>query len=149
MQQLFAAFGIDWRLLLIQGINFALLLFLLSRYLFKPMMRIIDERRAKIAEGIAAGERAERELAAAKEESEGIVGSAAREAEGLVASARKNAEERSLGIVRAAEEKAHALLLDAAAQAEESKRRALEESKQQIARAAVLAAEKILIQKHS
>ena len=45
MQQLFAAFGINWKLLLIQGINFSVLLAILSYFLYRPLMKVIDERR--------------------------------------------------------------------------------------------------------
>jgi F0F1-type ATP synthase membrane subunit b/b' len=68
----------------------------------------------------------------------------AREAEGLVAAARIRAEEKGSEIVKGAEAKADAVLKDAAARAEEAQRRALAESEKEIAKAALLAAEKIL-----
>src|SRR3954468_19539365 len=98
MSQLFAAFGIDWRLLLIQALNFGLLLVVLSYFLYKPIMRIIDERREKIAEGVRTAEAASRRLAEAKEEGDKQIGEAAREAQALVATARSNAEERKATI---------------------------------------------------
>ena len=52
MEQLFETFGVNWKLLYIQGINFALLLTGLTYLLYRPLMRIIDERRDKIAEGV-------------------------------------------------------------------------------------------------
>lgn len=147
MSGLFTAFGIDWHLLIIQGVNFALLLAALWYFLYGPITKMIDERREKIAEGMRQAEAAERNLQAAQEEGEGIVGAAAREAEGLVAAARARADGRGLEIVSAAEVKAEALLKDAAARAEEAQRQALLESQKDIARAAMLAAEKILRQK--
>src|SRR5579863_2319766 len=100
MSQLFAAFGIDWRLLIIQAINFVLLLAVLSYFLYKPVLRIIDERQRKVAEGVRTAEEASQKLKEAKSESEGIVGNAAREAEALVASARERAGETSADIVK-------------------------------------------------
>lgn len=147
MQQLFAAFGIDWRLLIIQGINFGVLLAALWYFLYGPITKMIDERREKIAEGIRQAEAAERNLQAAKEEGEGIIGSAAREAEALSQSARMRADERGAEIVRAAEEKAQAVMKDASARAEEAQRQAMLSSQKEIARAAMLAAEKILREK--
>ena len=144
MSQLFAAFGIDWKLLLIQGGNFAILLTVLTYLLYKPVMKIIDERREKIAEGVRTAEAAAQRLADAQTESEGIVGGAAREAEQLVASARTRADEKGSEIVREAEMRADNVLKDAQSRAEEAKRAALSESSKEIARAAMLAAEKIL-----
>ena len=149
MEQLFSTFGIDWRLLIIQGVNFGVLLVALTYFLYKPMMKMIDERREKIAEGIRAAEAAAQRLASAKEESEVLVGTGAREAEALVAAARMRAEEKEHEMVKAAEEKADALMKDAAARAEEAARRTLTESEKDIAKAALLAAEKILAAKHS
>ncbi|HVM73729.1 MAG TPA: F0F1 ATP synthase subunit B [Candidatus Paceibacterota bacterium] len=149
MNQLFAAFGIDWRLLIIQGVNFAVLLSALSYFLYRPVIKMIDDRRAKIAEGMRMAEAAQQRLLDAKVEGEGLVGSAAREAEGLVASARMRADEKSDEIMNAAQMRADALMKNAVARAEESKRRALQESEREVARAAMLAAEKILLARPS
>jgi F-type H+-transporting ATPase subunit b len=144
MEQLFVAFGVNWKLLMIQAVNFGLLLSVLSYFLYKPVLRIIDERREKIAEGVRTAEAADTRLNDAKHESEQLVGAAAREAEGLVASARARAGEVESGIIRQAEARASATLKDATAQAEEAKRQAVQDSAREIARAALLAAEKIL-----
>ena len=147
MAELFSTFGINWKLLLIQGVNFGLLLFVLTRFLFKPLMKTLDERRAKIAEGVRAAEAASQRLSDAKTEGEEIVGRGAREAEGLVAAARTRADEKGSDIVKAAESRADSILKDASAKAEEAKRQALHETSKEITRAAMLAAEKILKEK--
>ncbi|MDO8514849.1 MAG: F0F1 ATP synthase subunit B [bacterium] len=147
MGELFATFGVDWKLLVIQAVNFGLLLSVLTYFLYKPILKIIDERREKIAEGVRTAEAASRRLAEAKEEGEGIVGTAAREAEGLVASARSRADEKGSEIMKVAEARAAATIKEAAERAEEAKRQALKESEHEIARAAMLVAEKILREK--
>lgn len=147
MSELFAAFGVNWKLLLVQAVNFGLLLSVLTYFLYKPVLRIIDERQRKIAEGVKTAEAAAQRLLEAKVEGEGIVGGAAREAEALVASARKRADERGMEIVKTAEARAAAVLKDASDRAEEAKRQALKESEREVARAAMLAAEKILREK--
>ncbi len=144
MSQFFAAFGIDWKLLLIQGVNFGVLLLILWRFLYGPLLKIIDERREKIAEGVRTAEEAAQRLAEAKAEGDKMVGTAAREAEALVAGARTKAQSKGLEIVKAAETRADAIMTDAEARAEEAKRQALLESEREIARAAMLAAERIL-----
>lgn len=148
MGELFSTFGIDWKLLIIQVVNFLVLLGALTYFLYKPLMNLLDERRAKIAQGVRAADAAAQRLAAAQEESQELVGAGAREAEQLVAAARIRAEEKGVEIVKIAEAKADAALKDATARAEEAKRRALQESEKEIAKAALLAAEKILAAKH-
>jgi F-type H+-transporting ATPase subunit b len=146
---LFTAFGINWQLLLIQAVNFGLLLVALTYFLYRPILRIIDERQAKIAEGVRVAQEASQKLEDAKSEGERVVGDAAREAEGLVASARARAQEMSAETAQAAQAKADAILKDAQARAEEAKRQTMLESQRDIARAAMLAAEKILREKNA
>lgn len=147
MEGLVTAFGLDWKLLVMQGVNFIVLLIALTYFLYKPVMQMIDERREKIAEGVRNAEAAARQLADASKQSGEMIGGAAREAEQLVAAARGRAEEKGVEILRQAEARAHSVLKDAEARAEEAKRLALEESSKEIARAAMLAAEKILREK--
>ncbi len=147
MSELFAAFGINWQLLIVQAINFGFLLFALWYFLYTPILKLIDDRQKKIAEGVKTAEEADMKLSDAKTESEQIVGGAAREAESLVATARSRADEKGNEIVKAAEARAGDVLKEAQARAEEAKRIALSESSKEIARAAVLAAEKILREK--
>src|SRR5579863_8587438 len=99
MSQLFAAFGVDWRLLLIQAVNFAVLLSALTYFLYKPILRIIDDRQRTIAEGVSKAQAAQKKLEDAKTEGEGMVAQAAREAEGIASAARTRAEERGSEIV--------------------------------------------------
>ena len=138
-------FGVDWHLLLIQAVNFALLLAVLTYFLYRPILRIIDERREKVAEGVRIAQHgADQKLEDAKTQGERMVSDSAREAEGLVATAHTRASEMTAETVKAAESKADAILKDAQAHAEEAKRLAMQESAKDIARAAMLAAEKIL-----
>ncbi|MFZ2556081.1 MAG: F0F1 ATP synthase subunit B [Minisyncoccia bacterium] len=147
MSELFAAFGLDIRLLLIQALNFGILLFVLWKYLYGPVLAMIDERRTKIADGVKNAEAASRRLAEADTEGKNVVASAAKDAEGIVSSAKSRANEQAAEIVKKSQERADALLADASAKAEESKRQALLSGEKEIARAAMLAAEKILEQK--
>lgn len=147
MDQLFATFGIDWKLLLIQMINFGILLALLTKFLYRPLMNIIDERQKKIAEGVRSAEAADQRLAAAKEEGDSIVGDAAKQAEGLVASARMRADAVGNDMMKDAQAKAEAVVADAKARADEAKRQVMIESEREITRAAMLAAEKIMREK--
>jgi F-type H+-transporting ATPase subunit b len=144
MSDLFATFGLDVRLLVIQTINFGFLLLVLWKFLYTPVVKMLDERRGKIAESVQKAEAADRRLAEADMEGKTLVADAGKEAEVLVAAGRSRAESQANEILKKTEEKAHALLAEAAARAEEEKRQALAAGQKEIARAAMLAAEKIL-----
>lgn len=147
MDQLFATFGINWKLFTMQMVNFGLLLWVLWKFVYTPVLAMIDQRREEIAEGVRKAEAADRRLAEADLEGKSLVAAAGKEGESLVAAARARADEKATEIVKTAEAKAAAALSDATARAEEAKRKALQESEKEIARAAMLAAEKILAHK--
>ncbi len=147
MSELFSAFGINGKLLIAQAVNFGALLFVMWYFLYTPVLHMIDERRRKIAEGVEKAEAADRRLAEADTEGKSVVASAGKEAEVLVASARTRAEEQANDIVKRSQEKAEQFMAEATARAEEAKRQALVAGEKEIARAAMLAAEKILKEK--
>ncbi len=147
MDQLFGAFGIDGKLLLVQLINFGLLFAGLTYLLYKPVMKTLDERREKIAQGVKDAEDAAAKLATADEEAHQTVKQAETEAETIVSGARDAATAEKARITKEAEQRAAQIEADADARAKETAAQALRESEQEIARLAVLAAEKVLREK--
>jgi F-type H+-transporting ATPase subunit b len=55
--------GITWPKLIAQCINFSIVLFVLWRFAYKPVLAMLEARRQKIAEGIANAEKIKAELA--------------------------------------------------------------------------------------
>lgn len=144
MEALFATFGIEWKLLLIQAVNFGIVLVVLSIFLFKPLMKVLEERKQVIAKGVKDAEHAARAKAESEAEAAGRVAIANKEAEAIVARAADEGKKEREAIVRAANERADLIRKDAELQAAEVKQTALRESEKEIARAAILAAEKLL-----
>jgi F-type H+-transporting ATPase subunit b len=147
MGELFATFGVNWKLLLIQAVNFGLLLAALRYFLYGPILKVIDERKAKISEGVENAAAAARKLETAETEKESIIKTANTEAEKIVAESKGYATEKGKEIVKEAEVESEAILADARARAEEAQRKALAESEAEVARLAILGAEKILHEK--
>ncbi len=56
-------FGVDWPHFLAQCISFSIVLFLLQRFAYKPILQILEERRQRIKEGLENAERIKAELA--------------------------------------------------------------------------------------
>lgn len=54
--------GIDWRLLLSQAANFALLLIVLSIFVYKPLLKLMHDRQNKINEGLVKAKAADERL---------------------------------------------------------------------------------------
>jgi F-type H+-transporting ATPase subunit b len=144
MSSLFSTFGINWQLLLAQGINFGILLGVLWYFLYKPLSKMIDARAMKIADGVKAAEAAHVQLEQTGIEHDQIISAASLESEKMIAEARARAAEKAAELIGGAESRSESILADAAARAEEAKRQAMKESEKEIARAAILAAEKVL-----
>ncbi|MEK7628350.1 MAG: ATP synthase F0 subunit B [Patescibacteria group bacterium] len=147
MSELFATFGINGKLLLMQAVNFGVLLGALSYFLYTPVMRVLDERKRVVEKGVRDAEEAAARLVRSESEGTQIVRSATVVGEGIVATARTRADEKGALLVKDAEGKAEAILKEAHERAAETTRRMRLEGEQEIARAAILAAEKILIKK--
>lgn len=144
MEDLVHAFGIDWKLLLAQGVNFVILLAVLSYFLYGPLMRTLKDRADKIAKGLADADAATAERAQVAAEKSAVLAEANHQGELIVARAEEQGKHERAEIVKSAQARAEAVLKDAEAAGEEAKRRAMKESEAEIAKAAVLAAEKIL-----
>lgn len=147
MEQLFDAFGIDWKLLIAQAVNFGVLFVALTYLLYKPVMKTLDERKEKVAKGVLDAEAAAEKLANADSEVSEKLKGAESEAEGIVAGARETANAEKTRIMKEAEARAAAVAADADARAKEAQAKALRESEKEIARLAVLAAEKVVREK--
>lgn len=137
-------FGIDWRLLIVQVVNFGVLMALLYVFLYGPLMKLIDERRAKIAKGVRDAEKAEHNLAQAEDERRAIVASAAKEADAMAERARSDAAAKEKELTDEAQAKAARLVAAAEAESVELRARALAGAKEEMARLIVLGAEKAL-----
>ena len=144
MSELLSAFGIDWRLLVINMINFGLLLAALWYFLYGPLMRLLEERRAKVAQGVAdaaAAAQQLREIEGSRAEALAVAG---KEADAIVDAARAEGAKKERELLGKGEAAATTLLRDAEAQAAELKARAIEESKQEVAKLIVLGMEKAM-----
>lgn len=77
------------------GQSIAMLVFVwfCMKFIWPPLLAAIEERREKIADGLAAGERAEQDLAKAKKEAAAIIAEARSNALEIVAQANKRSNE--------------------------------------------------------
>ncbi len=122
MSELIHQFGIDWRLLLAQAINFGALFFILYRFAYHPVLGVLRERRKKIEEGIAMREESERHLDQAKREREAMLKKTNQESVEVIVKAEAQGKVRSEEIVQEARTKQEEIIKDGKQRAEEEKR---------------------------
>lgn len=147
MEQLIEAFGIDVKLIIIQIINFFVLMAALSYFLYKPILKLLNEREEKIKKGITDAEEAAVAKASALDEKQAVLTKAQLEAQEIDARAKAFGKQKEEEIVAKAQQTAAQVVSDAEAKSALLKAQALKESEAEIAKLAILGAEKILSQK--
>ncbi len=147
MEQLIHAFGIDVRLITIQMINFVVLLGLLSYFLYKPVLNLLRQREESIKKGIADAEEAAQAKATATYEKQIVLAEAQQEAVEITTRAESFGKERGEQMLKEATDKASAAIADAETKSAHLKAQAIKESEAEIAKLAILAAEKVLAAK--
>lgn len=98
--------GLDIKLLLAQVVNFLVLLFVLKKFLYRPILKVLDERKKKIEDSLANAEKINKELVKLEEEKAKILKAAQTEAVKLIAEEKKFAEEQKEKIIEEAKMKA-------------------------------------------
>lgn len=77
-------FGVQPILLAAQVVNFIILLFILKRFLYKPILKVLDERKKKIEDSLKNAEEIERKLQETEEQADKILKKALDEAQRIL-----------------------------------------------------------------
>lgn len=111
-----------------QIINFALLVFLLSRFLFKPLQRTIGERAAQVEGKLDNAAKREAESYAKQREIEQRLEEVEKEAEALITQAQEQSRQEGAAIIEQARNRADQILAEAQQQAERERIESLREN---------------------
>jgi F-type H+-transporting ATPase subunit b len=122
---------------------FAITFFVLKRYAFGPIQRLIDERRQQIRQSIEDAEHARSEARKLLEEHRALIGQAKSQAEEILAEARKIADAQRERLRGEIEEDRQRRLEETQRQIDQATAQALGEIRREVGALAALAAEKI------
>lgn len=111
--------GIEPKLLLAQLVNFAIIVFVLQKLLYKPIIDMLNKRKKEIAEGIAITERMRLEEEKFTDRQEKALAKAREDALAIIEDAKKQAKEVEKELVADAHTQAAAIIALAKAEAEE------------------------------
>ena len=138
------ALGINLAGLLTHLISFVILVGLLTYLLYKPVLRVLDQRSERIRESLEASQRAQEEAARSQEEMQQQLESARAEGQQMIAQAREVADRfREEELARAREEIA-AERTRAEANIQRERDAAIEDLRREFAGLAVVAAERVI-----
>ena len=139
-----AGLEINFFWIIVSALNFIVLLLLLYVFAFGPISRLLEERRARIEQGLRDAEQARRDREAAEAERLAALQEARREASEILARAQKVAQEVRDADIAATKAELERMRERATAEIEAEKQRAIADLRAQVADLALAAAGKVV-----
>ena len=130
--------------LVAQMVVFFILWWVVAKFIWPPLVKALDERAKKIADGLAAADKGKAELELANKRVEQTLTEARNEGAQRIADAEKRAQMSAEEIKQNAQAEAARIIAQAKAEAEQQTVRARESLRDQVATLAVKGAEQIL-----
>ena len=125
-------------------LTFVLLLTVLAKFAWKPLLLMLDERNKSIEESLLSAEKARKELENINQESESILMKAKTEAQSIVGEAKSAADNMKEDIVSKARSEAEGQLEKAKKQINVEKDKAMSEIREEVVNLSIHVAEKII-----
>ena len=124
-------------------ISFLITLFVLKRYAFGPIQRMIDQRRERIEQAIAEADNAREEARRLLDEHRKLIGQAKSESEEILAEARRVADAQRERVRQETDEDRARRLEETRRQSDQATVQALGQIRDEVGRLSLLAAEKV------
>lgn len=142
--EMLAKLGIDWKLLIAQLVNFAILLAILYKFVYKPLLAFLEKREAMIAKSVEDAQAIERRLKETEKASAEALVQARIEASKVLEEAEKVAEERRRQAIEKTKGDVAQIVEQTRAMLKGEKETMIQEAKAEIAHIVVLATERVL-----
>jgi len=138
------ALGINLGYLISQIVNFTLLAVLLYFVAYKPILRMLDERSARIKQGLEDAEEASRRAAEMEQEFEQRLAEARKEGQEIIAQATQMSEKARQEILETARQEAREQVEKAKEEIARERELAMSELRQQVADLSLSISEKVI-----
>ncbi len=125
-------------------LTFLVLLFMLRKFAWKPLLSMLEKREEGIRNSLDDAEKAKLELERLNQESEEIVAKARSEAQDVVSEGKSTAEKIKADILRTARDKADIIVEDAKKQIKSEKDKAIGEIKSEVVDLSLQIANKLI-----
>ena len=144
MDSLISTFHLDWKLMLAQVVNFAVVFTVLYIFALRPLKKLMDERSKTIQGGLENAEKQEKLLAISQSEYDSVLAKARKEANEMLQVVRKEGEELRGEMLEKSKIESDKVLATGIAKFEEEKKRMLMEAKNEIVSIVMSATETVL-----
>jgi len=136
--------GINLPLLVAFVINFLILFGLLTFVLYKPVLKVLDERQAKIKESMDQAEQIKEQTARSEEQIKAHLETARKEGQAIIAQATQIGERLKEEAKEGARKEAETLIAKAQAEMQQDRDKTIDELRKEFADIAILAAGKVI-----
>lgn len=144
MDLFISTFHIDWKIIIAQTINFAIVLFIMYFLVIKPMRKLMDERSSTITKGLDDAKMNAELLSSTKAEYEKVLANARAEAHEIFQNAKKDTEAKRAEMLESAKLDVENLVANGKKALEGEKAKMIEEAKKEVVSLVVRATEKLL-----
>ncbi len=144
MDSFIETFHIDWKILIAQGINFAIVFTILYIYALKPLNKLMAERRSGIKKGVDDAKKNELLIIKTQKEYDNVLAKAKIEANEIFQNGKKEADENKKELIEKAQADVENLINNGKKILESEKLKMVEEAKKEIVSLVVKSTEKLL-----
>ena len=136
--------GINWQQFVSQLIIFIVLVWILKKFAYQPILKVLDERKKLIADSMANVEKIKHDLEATEKTRQEIMAKANEAANALIDKAKTDADTLNAKKIQEAVQQVEAMIQKAEQAAAQERARLLEEMKQEMGRLVVLTTSKVI-----
>jgi F-type H+-transporting ATPase subunit b len=145
--EILAKLGIDWKLFVAQIVNFVILLIILRRFVYRPMLAFLEERTTRIDKGLKDADLARKKLGEMERKEKEVLDQAKKEAQKMLEKAELIGKQNYEKMLSKATDDVKLLMHQSAQKMELERVKMLNEAKAQLADLIILTTEKVLREK--
>ncbi|MEA2645970.1 MAG: F-type H+-transporting ATPase subunit b [Chloroflexota bacterium] len=146
MQAFFESFGVNWHSLAFYVLLFGAVLFIVQRFLLKPMLGAIDRRQEEIERSLDDAEAAARSVKESQEKAEKILWDASSEAQDIIRNGEKIASDIQERARQTARAESDSMVAKARGEIDRERQAAIAEIRRQTVDLAIVAASRVVEQ---
>ena len=144
MESIITTFHIDWKLIVAQLVNFAIVVGVLWFFVFKPLTKIMADRTETIEKSLRDAEAVKQQLRRAETEKQAVIKEAHQAAREIIQSAKTTAAEQQQQTLLATRQEAEKIVTASKQQLSRDREQLIADVQAQVADVVVLAAGKVL-----
>ncbi len=147
MDEIIKTFHIEFNFLLAQLINFTIVLLVLYKFAYQPILKVLKARTKRIEKGLEDSEKATKKLEEISEKEKNILKKAKLEAQRIIVQGEKISKENQEVALKQAKEQTRKMFQETEKQIKEEKKKIIVEAKKEVADLVIIATRKIIAEK--